>query len=84
MGRTLLDRPVLHGSCNDVGCRKVELFSFLNGLFQCLIHFFRKALLHNFVCKYIFAEDVCYIKIFAHVLSSFHIKFICGGSRHLI
>ena len=50
--------------CDDVGCLKIQLFSFLYRFLQVFINLFRQTLLHYSVTENIFSEDFVYIDLF--------------------
>ena len=68
MGSALFDRPFLHFMGNDICHLQRQLLALQDGLFQILIDFLRKALLHHRVVEHVFAEYFSYICIFTHML----------------
>lgn len=49
-----------------IGCFKIKFFSFINYFMKSFVNLFRKTFLHNGIIKYVFAENVYYVKIITH------------------
>ena len=54
----LLDRPLFHFMCDDICGIQIQIAALIDDFFQFCVNLLRQTLLHGFIIKYEFAEDV--------------------------